>query len=69
MNLSEKEKLNDIINELYDGIAQYESLNEDWFQTCLDNRDYDLLIGALIPLATMRRANEKLQSLWMEAKS
>jgi hypothetical protein len=66
MNINEKEKLNDIINELSEAIEQYESLNETWFGSCLEDREYDLLIGALIPLASMQRANEKLQQLWVQ---
>jgi len=65
MNINEKEKLNDIINELCEAIEQYESLNETWFTSCLEDREYGLLIGALIPLASMQRANEKLQQLWV----
>jgi len=66
MNINEKEKLNDIINELSEAIEQYESLNETWFTSCLEDKEYDLLIGALIPLASMQRANEKLQQLWVQ---
>ena len=66
MNINEKEKLNDIINELSEAIEQYESLNETWFASCLEDKEYSLLIGALIPLASMQRANEKLQQLWVQ---
>ena len=65
MNINEKEKLNEVINELSEAIEQYEYLNETWFKSCLEDREYDLLIGALIPLASMQRANEKLQQLWV----
>ena len=67
MNINEKEKLNEVINELSEAIEQYESLNETWFKSCLEDREYDLLIGALIPLASMQRANEKLQQLWVKS--
>ena len=66
MNVNEREKLNDIINELCEAIEQYESLNETWFTSCLEDREYSLLIGALIPLASMQRASEKLQQLWVQ---
>ena len=65
MNINEKEKLNEVINELSEAIEQYESLNETWFASCLEDRQYNLLIGALIPLASMQRASEKLQQLWV----
>jgi len=65
MNIKEKEKLNEVINELSEAIDQYESLNETWFTSCLEDKEYDLLIDALIPLASMQRANEKLQQLWV----
>jgi len=65
MNINEKEKLNEVINELSEAIEQYESLNETWFTSCLEDREYGLLIGVLIPLASMQRANEKLQQLWV----
>lgn len=65
MNINEKEKLNEVINELSEAIEQYESLNETWFTSCLEDKEYSLLIGALIPLASMQRVNEKLQKLWV----
>lgn len=68
MNLSEKNMLNEIINELSEAIDQYESLNENWFATCLEDKEYSLLVGALIPLASMQRVNEKLQKLWVKQK-
>ena len=68
MNLNEKNMLNEIINELSEAIDQYESLNENWFTTCLEDKEYSLLIGALIPLASMQRASEKLQQLWVKQK-
>lgn len=67
MNINEKEKLNEVINELSEAIEQYESLNETWFTSCLEDKEYSLLIGALIPLASMQRANEKLQQLWVKS--
>ena len=67
MNINEKEKFNEVINELSEAIEQYESLNETWFKSCLEDREYDLLICALIPLASMQRANEKLQKLWVKS--
>ena len=67
MNISEKEKINAIINELCEAIEHYESLNETWFNKCLEDKEYDLLIGALIPLASMQRVNEKLQKLWVNS--
>ena len=67
MNISEKEKINAIINELCEAIEQYKSLNETWFNKCLEDKEYDLLIGALIPLASMQRINEKLQKLWVNS--
>lgn len=66
MNISEKEKLNEIINELCEAIDQYESLNETWFYKCLEDKEYSLLVGSLIPLASMQRVNEKLQKLWVK---
>ncbi len=65
MKLNEKEKLNEAINELLEAIDQYESLNETWFNQCFEDKEYSLLIGALIPLASMQRVNEKLQQLWV----
>ena len=65
MNINEKEKINEVINELSEAIDHYESLNETWFNKCLEDKEYDLLIGALIPLASMQRASEKLQKLWV----
>lgn len=65
MKLDEKEKLNEAINELSEAIDQYESLNEHWFTTCLEDKEYSLLVGSLIPLASMQRVNEKLQQLWV----
>jgi hypothetical protein len=65
MKLNEKEKLNEAINELSEAIYQYESLNEHWFTTCLEDKEYGLLVGSLIPLASMQRVNEKLQQLWV----
>ena len=65
MNINEKEKLNEAINELIEAMEQYEDLNETWFKSCLENKEYSLLVGALIPLASMQRVNEKLQKLWV----
>ena len=65
MNINEKEKLNEVINELIEAMEQYEDLNETWFKSCLENKEYSLLVGALIPLASMQRVNEKLQKLWV----
>jgi hypothetical protein len=65
MNINEKEKLNEVINELSEAIEQYESLNDQWIRDCLEDKEYNLLIGALIPLASMQRASEKLQQLWV----
>jgi len=65
MNINEKEKLNEVINGLSEAIEQYESLNDQWIRDCLEDKEYNLLIGALIPLASMQRASEKLQQLWV----
>ena len=67
MNINEKEQINEIINEVVNAIDQYESLNEDWFQTCLKDKEYNLLVGALIPLASLQTINEKLQKLWVNS--
>jgi hypothetical protein len=66
MNINEKEKLNEAINELSEAIYQYESLNDDWIRDCLEDKEYDLLVGVLMPLASMQRVNEKLQQLWVK---
>jgi hypothetical protein len=65
MNINEKEKLNEVINELSEAMDEYESLNDQWIRDCLEDKEYNLLIGALIPLASMQRASEKLQQLWV----
>ena len=67
MTAPEKDQLNEAINELIEAIDQYESLNDHWIKDCLKNKEYDLLVGALMPLASMQRANEKLQQLWVNA--
>ena len=66
MNINEKEKLNEAINELSEAMDQYESLNDHWIRNCLKDKEYDLLVGALMPLASMQRVNEKLQQLWVK---
>jgi hypothetical protein len=66
MNINEKEKLNEAINELSEAIYQYESLNDNWIRDCLEDKEYDLLVGVLMPLASMQRVNEKLQQLWVK---
>ena len=66
MNMNEKEKLNEAINELSEAIYQYESLNDNWIRDCLEDKEYDLLVGVLMPLASMQRVNEKLQQLWVK---
>tara|TARA_R110002012_G_scaffold195570_1_gene363825 strand:- start:893 stop:1096 length:204 start_codon:yes stop_codon:yes gene_type:complete len=67
MNINEKEQINEIINEVVDTINQYESLNSHWLQTCLHDKEYNLLVGALIPLASLQTINEKLQKLWVNS--
>jgi hypothetical protein len=66
MNINEKEKLNEAINELSEAMDEYESLNDQWIRDCLDNKEYYLLVGVLMPLASMQRVNEKLQQLWVK---
>jgi len=65
MNIKEKEKLNEAINELLEAMDQYEDLNDHWIRDCLENKEYDLLMTTLMPLAYMQRVNEKLQKLWV----
>jgi hypothetical protein len=65
MTAPEKEKLNEAINELSEAMDQYETLNDHWIRNCLEDKEYDLLVGALMPLASMQRVNEKLQELWV----
>ena len=65
MTALEKEKLNEAINELSEAMDQYEDLNDHWIRDCLENKQYYLLVGALMPLASMQRVNEKLQQLWV----
>jgi len=67
MNINEKEKLNEAINELSEAMNEYESLNDQWIRDCLDNKEYYLLVGVLMPLASMQRVNEKLQQLWVKS--
>jgi len=67
MNINEKEKLNEAINELSEAMDEYESLNDQWIRDCLDNKEYNLLVGVLMPLASMQRVNEKLQQLWVKS--
>jgi|DEB0MinimDraft_10_1074344.scaffolds.fasta_scaffold71348_2 hypothetical protein len=67
MNINEKEKLNEAINELSEAMDEYESLNDQWIRDCLDNKEYYLLVGVLMPLASMQRVNEKLQQLWVKS--
>ena len=67
MNINEKEKLNEVINELSKAIDEYESLNDQWIRDCLDNKEYYLLVEVLMPLASMQRVNEKLQQLWVKS--
>jgi hypothetical protein len=38
MNINEKEKLNEAINELSEAMDEYESLNDDWIRDCLDRQ-------------------------------
>jgi len=66
MTALEKDQLNEAINELSEAIDQYESLNDRWIRDCLEDKEYDLLVGALMPLASMQRVNEKLQQLWVK---
>jgi folylpolyglutamate synthase/dihydropteroate synthase len=65
MTALEKEKLNEAINELLEAMDQYENLNDHWIRNCLEDKEYDLLMAALMPLAYMQRVNEKLQKLWV----
>jgi len=65
MNIKEKDKLNEAINELSEAMDQYETLNDNWIRNCLEDKEYDLLVGALMPLASMQRVSEKLQQLWV----
>ena len=67
MTAPEKEKLNEAINELVEAMDQYETLNNHWIRNCLEDKEYDLLVGALMPLASMQRVSEKLQQLWVNA--
>ena len=63
MNIKEKDKLNEAINELSEAMDQYETLNDNWIRNCFEDKEYDLLVGALMPLASMQRVSEKLQQL------
>lgn len=60
---NEYELLNKTINEVEESIEQYETLNDHWINDLYEDKDYTLLVSALIPLANLQRINENLQQL------
>jgi len=63
MSKNEYKLLNKTINEVEEAIEQYETLNDHWINALYEDKDYTLLVSALIPLVNLQKINENLQQL------